>query len=223
MIPAPVGARDGHQLEGIGGELAGVLEMRAAAEVVPAALLVNRYLLVGREVVHYLDLVFLSFRAEYVYRFFPRDLLPYEGLFLLDYLPHLLLDPFEVFGGEALRVFEVVVKPVVYNGADRDLRIGEEGLDGLGHDVRGRVTYEGEPFLGARLHGLELGVGVYLVPEIDESAVYPRSYGPVPYSDCLYDLAYGCAFRKRPLGPVGQVYVHFFHIIPVSRGEHGRI
>ena len=41
VIAAPIGARDAHQFEGVGGQLAGMLEMRAAAEILPVAMPVH--------------------------------------------------------------------------------------------------------------------------------------------------------------------------------------
>jgi hypothetical protein len=48
-VPAPIGAGDAHQLERVGGKLAGVLQVRAAAEVLPVAVPVHADRLPSRD------------------------------------------------------------------------------------------------------------------------------------------------------------------------------
>jgi hypothetical protein len=55
-VAAPIGARDAHQLEGIGGHLACVLQVRAAAEVLPIAVPIHAQRLVAGDGVDQLDL-----------------------------------------------------------------------------------------------------------------------------------------------------------------------
>jgi hypothetical protein len=56
-VAAPIGAGDAHQLERVGGNLAGVLQMRAAAEVLPVAVPVHADRLIASGIADQLDLV----------------------------------------------------------------------------------------------------------------------------------------------------------------------
>src|SRR5688572_20847914 len=71
-----------------------------------------------------------------------------DGMVLGDDLRHLGLDLLEVLGHEAAVELEVVKEAGFDHGTDRDLRLGEEGLDGVGKKMSRRMTEKVEP-LGA--------------------------------------------------------------------------
>src|SRR5215475_5432288 len=73
-----------------------------------------------------------------------------EALALPDDLAHLLLDGLEVVRAERLRHVEVVVEAVLDRRPDAELRLREQVLDGLRHDVR--ASGEGDVQLSGR-HG----------------------------------------------------------------------
>ena len=136
LVAAPVRARDGHELER--GDLAGRADVRAAAEVDEAVVLVGGYRLVFRDVRDDLQLERLV--REVFARLAARQLRPAERRVGSDGLAHALLDALHVLGRERARDGEVVVEAVSGGWPDRELRLGEDVEHGLGHDVRGGVA-----------------------------------------------------------------------------------
>jgi len=117
--------------------------VRAATEVDELTLLVERDPVVG-EALDDLDLVVLPHGTEAPDRLGPRHFFPCHGEVLAHDRAHGLLDTREVLGREALRTAEVVVEAVLDDRADRDLDLREEPLHGLGHEMRRRVSQDGE-------------------------------------------------------------------------------
>ena len=134
-VAAPIGAGHMHQLEGVGGHLPGVLQMRPTAEILPVAVPIHPQRLVAGDRVDQLDLVGL------VIRLVMRDgagAVPDfggHGVALGDDLAHLLFDHGKVFGGEGLCTVEIVIPAVVDHRADGDLDGGPDLLHGAGHDM----------------------------------------------------------------------------------------
>ncbi len=141
LVPAPVGAGGGEELEGL--DLAGRGHVRAAAEIEEVALPVDRD--GGRgEAAQDLHLERLAPLLEERDGALPRHLLARERVVGLHDLAHGVLDAREILGRERLRLQEVVVEAVLDRGADGDLHLGEEPLHRLRHHVRRRVTERGQ-------------------------------------------------------------------------------
>ncbi|MPL93326.1 hypothetical protein SDC9_39452 [bioreactor metagenome] len=134
-VAQPVGAGDMGQLEGVGGHLAGRLQVRAAAQVLPVAVPVHADVLALGDAVHQLDLVGLAGLHIVLDRRLARPDLGAHRLAGVDDLLHLRLDRAEVFGGEGLGPVEVVEPAVIAHRPDRDLHIRPDLLHGAGHDM----------------------------------------------------------------------------------------
>jgi hypothetical protein len=134
-VAAPIGARHGHQLERVGGKLAGVLQVRATAEVLPVAVPVHAQRLIARDRLDQLDLVGLVVGLVELHRAVALPDLGGDGIAAVDDLAHLGLDLAEVLGGEGLGAVEIVIPAVFDHGADGDLHVGPDFLHGAGHDM----------------------------------------------------------------------------------------
>ena len=137
-VSAPVGAGDAHQLEGL--ELAGGRHVRAAAQVDPVALAVERNRVLLRDRGDDLGFVFLALLAEKLHGFVTRHLAALDRQILLGDLGHALFDRREIFRRERPLVREVVVEAVLDHRADGDLRIGKQLLHRVREQMRGRVA-----------------------------------------------------------------------------------
>ncbi len=84
-----------------------------------------------------------------------RDLLAHERLALLHQLAHARLDALEVVASERFLDVEVVVEPILDRRSDGPLGAGKQLGDGLGHDVRGRVTKDESSRIGVGVDGLD--------------------------------------------------------------------
>jgi hypothetical protein len=136
-----IGFRESHQLEGAA-QLAGRRQVRPAAEVDESALLVDADRLVGGQVADDLRLVQLAKALEIGDRSVAVPDLARDRLVAGDDLGHPRLDLFQILGGKRLGPCEVVIEPVLDRRADRDLGIGIELLDRLGHDMGGVVAQQ---------------------------------------------------------------------------------
>jgi hypothetical protein len=141
LVPAPVGAGGGEELEGL--ELPGRGHVGAAAEVEEVALAIDRD---GRHREPAQDLHLERLAPLFEERDGPvaRHLLPRERVVRLDDLAHGVLDAREILGRERLRLEEVVVEAVLDRGPDGDLHLREEALHRLRHHVRGGVAERGQ-------------------------------------------------------------------------------
>ncbi len=151
-VAAPVGARDGLELDGA--DAAGARRVRPAAEIREGAVAVERHRVDALgldEILDQLDLVVLLLGAKALERLVDRGLAAVELLGRGDVLAHPLLDRREVGlgDGDAVREVEVVVEAVLDRRADRDLharvQIGHRG----GQHVRRVVTNQVERVLPA--------------------------------------------------------------------------
>ena len=136
FVASPVGARDAEELEG--GHLASGLYVGAIAEIREFTVGVDAegVILDGIDDFELEGLVLEKTDwppagAAWV-RWKGRSAAMVSAIFLLD--------GGEVIVGEGAGELEVVVEAVLGGGADGELDLGEDGLDGLGHDVRGRVS-----------------------------------------------------------------------------------
>ncbi len=142
-VTTPVSARNLGQLERCA-DLRRRHEMRAAAEVVPVAVIVDPDLLIRRQILDDLRLVLFTEPQEVGHSFVAVPNSAPRRQVLLDKLSHLGLDARQVFGREWLVAGEIIEESVLDVRADRDLRAREQGLDRLGQKMRGVMTNEVE-------------------------------------------------------------------------------
>ena len=134
-VAAPVGAAALGQLEGVGLDAAGGVQMGAGAQVGELALGVEGDGLALRQVLDELHLVGLVLLLHIGDGLGSRLLAADDGQALLADLLHLGLDGAQVLRGEAEVRVEVVVPALVDGGADGQLHLGIQALDGLGHHM----------------------------------------------------------------------------------------
>ena len=139
LVAAPVGARERQHLERL--DVAGALDVRAAAQVDEVAVLEVRDLLALRDRLDDLDLVLLAARARTARSASSRGTTcRTNGRFSAMILRHLRFDARGVLGRERLGV-EVVVEAVLDRRTDRDLGVRAQAPDGVRHHVRRRVPH----------------------------------------------------------------------------------
>ena len=140
LIALPVSARDAGELKGL--ERLGVADVGADAHVDVVALLIEGDAGVVVQVVNVLDLVLLAALLHKGDGLGAGLLVHGELEVLLDNLFHLCLDRGEVVLADldALGQVNVVIEAVVGRGAVGKVGLGVQALDGLCHDVRGRVA-----------------------------------------------------------------------------------
>ena len=168
----PVGGGGTLDLEGL--DVAGVRQVRTAAQVLPNHIAITVYVVVEAELlfgdlggggrVEVCFLVFDQFDLKGLVGLFLQSLFlshgtAAEGLGGLDDALHALLDVLEVVRGEGLVDLEVVVEAVLDDGADAELGVRVDFLHGLGHDVGGRVTHDCEAVFGVEGDGVD-GVAI---------------------------------------------------------------
>ena len=168
-IAAPVGAGDLEELEAAA-DMAGRRQMRAAAEVEPSALAVDRDGFALGQVADDLRLVGLALPLEMPDRVLPAPLLADERLVAGDDLAHPRLDPLEIVGGERRVAGEVVVEAVLDRRPDRHLGARVELLHRLRHDVCRVVADQLEGLLGLPCEDPDLAVASDRAREVEDLA-----------------------------------------------------
>ena len=138
-VAAPVGGVAGGQLDGVALDPAGGVQMGAGAQIGELALLVEGDVGVLRQIMDQLHLVGLALLLHELDGLFPGQLEPLQLQLLLADLPHLCLDLLQVLRREGEGGVQVVVPALVDGGADGQLHLGPQALDGLRHDVRAGV------------------------------------------------------------------------------------
>ncbi len=116
--------------------------MRAAAEVVPVAVVIDRDVLACGQVADDLGLVLFADAFEMRDRLRARPHLAGGRQVRFDELVHPRLDPGQIVGGEGLVADEIVEEAVFDVRADGDLGAGEQLLHRLRHQMRGVVADE---------------------------------------------------------------------------------
>ena len=129
VIAAPVSAREFHQLEEF--KFAGARHVRAPAQVFKIAFAVERNIFVGRNAGNDLGLVVLAQALEIGHRLISWQYAACHRLIFGSQLYHFLFDGGQVFRGEGALVGKIVEKPMFNYRANRDLRLGEQGLNGI--------------------------------------------------------------------------------------------
>ena len=147
-IAAPIGPRHAHQLEGVRGHLPGMLQMRAAAQVLPVAVPVHAQRLVAGDGVDQFDLEGLAALLVMPDRAGAVPDFGAHGIAGVDDLLHLLLDQAQILGGERLGAVEIIVPAIFDHRADGDLHIRPDLLHGAGHDM-GQIV--ADQLIGLRL------------------------------------------------------------------------
>jgi hypothetical protein len=125
-----------------------------------------------------------------------------ELLALLDDLAHPGLERLEVLRLEGLRNVEVVVEAVLDRWADAELRLGEQLLDRLGQDVRGRVPEDRLAVGLVDRDALDDRAVRQLVREVAQLTVHPGRDDLGPPGEQLPRLGAG---RDRALGSLACV------------------
>ncbi len=204
-VAAPVRAGHLHDLEGLP-DLARGGHVRAAAEVLPVALLVDLEVLARLIMSTSSILNVLAALGEPGLGLLARPVFLGEGAVARDDLAHALLDRREVLGRERLGAVEVVVEAVLDHRADGDLRAGPEPLHRLGQHVRRVVADELEGSGVLAREELELGVGVERVGEVGEHAVAHHGDGALGEAgrDGFRDVEAGDAGLERTGVAVGK-------------------
>ena len=133
MVASPVGAGHLHELEDL--ELACRGHMRASAEVDEVALAVERDLLARRNAGDDLGLVMFTHRLEQAHSGITVHDFSGDGLILAGQLAHLRLDGGKILWSQRAFVREVVIKAVVDDGADGDLKVWEQAFGRVGQQV----------------------------------------------------------------------------------------
>ncbi len=203
VVAAPIGAGHLHQLEG-GADIAGAAHVRAAAQVDPVALPVQRDGLAARQVADELDLVVLALLLE------QRDRLVAGGDDALetrvprDDLAHPRLDGGEILGGEGLVAGEVVVEAVLDRRADGHLRAGEQRLHRLGQHMGGVVADQVQRLGVAAGDEADGGIGLDRAREVLDRAI--DLHGQRRLGQARADRLRDLGARDRPIeGPHGSV------------------
>ena len=138
-VVLPVGAGLLRDLEGL--ERLGIGQVGSEAHVDILALLVEAELALLDEVVHVLELVLLTALFHQLFRILAVQDEGLDRQVFLDDLLHFLFDRLEILRRQ-LRIAEVdvIVKTVLGRRAVGEIRLREQALDRLGHDVRRRVA-----------------------------------------------------------------------------------
>ena len=210
-VSLPVRAGDGDQLERL--DAAGVRNMWPAAEVDEFPLPIKAHgWMFSQPRVDVLDLQpLMQTQAEFA-GFFTIEDEPLERFGLLDDLPHLLLDPREIFLADLLGRVEIVIVAVGESGPEREVNVREQSHHGPGHHMGTRVSQHGEC----------LGVAVGEQPQIDRffdvghfrqraCRIHNRTIGSgcqnglcEPRADAFSDIERRTVGRKLLDGAVGQ-------------------
>ena len=159
-VPAPVGAVAGGELDGVALYSAGGVKVGTGAEVGELTLLIKTDDRVLGQIVYKLDLIRLVLLLHEPECFLARQLKAFElELFFAD-LAHLALDLLHYFRGKGEGRVHIVVKAVLYRGADGKLDLRVQALDRLRQHVGAGVP------VGVAVFGIfkaELVFGVFHV------------------------------------------------------------
>src|SRR6056297_1780292 len=160
-VAAPIGAGHGHQFESVCRDLAGVLKVGAAAEVLPGTVPVHAQ---GFGAGNGLDQFDLEGFAAVLIVLDGAGAVPdfgADGIAYVDDFLHLFFDHAKVFGCEGVLAVEVVIPSVLDHRADGDFHIGPKLLNRAGHDVGEVVTDQFER-LSFVLHRVDRDGGILL-------------------------------------------------------------
>jgi len=164
-VAPPIGSGQLGQLENL--ELTGRRHMRPATQVDEIALSIERDILIGRNRGNDLRLVVLADTLEELHRLVAR---PYLAMHL-DLAPgdlvHARLDRGDILRRKRALVREVVVKAVIDDRADGDLRLREELLHRVRKQVRRGMANDLQPVLGLVGNDRQCRICLQTMREID--------------------------------------------------------
>ncbi len=212
LVATPVGARGLQQLEGA--DLIGALHVGPAAQVLELAVAEHRDGLAFRDVAEARHLELFSELREAPARLVAGHHLAGEHGLARDDARHLFLDARQVLGREGALHEEVVLELLaVIAAADVDLRLGEEPLHGIGHDVLGRVPDDLAAGGVLRRDDLDAGAVGQRSAQIQQAPVHAAGQRGArqPGADPLRNRERARARRERELLPVGQPNVYLAH------------
>ena len=168
LVVLPVGTRLLGDLESL--QRLGVGQVGPDAHVDVLALLVEAELGLIGQVGDVLDLVMLAPLLHELDGLVPGQDERLDGQILLADLLHFLLDGGQVLVAElGVAQVHVIVKAVLGGGAEGEIRLGIQPLDGLGHDV-GRGVAQNVQFLFLRA----LGHGPVLVDDLHTGSLQSK-------------------------------------------------
>ena len=176
VVAPPVGARHPHQLERRA-HVSRAPHVRAAAQVDPVALAVERDRLAFGQIADQLGLVALAPALEEADRLLAAPHLAREGRVAGDDLAHLAFDGREVRGRERLVAGEVVVEPVLDRRPDRHLRARVKLLHRFRQHVGGVVPDHGQRIRVAARDEHHRGVMVQRAGQVLQRAVHLHGQG----------------------------------------------
>jgi hypothetical protein len=204
--------------------------VRAAAEVLPVPLAVDRDVLAGRDALDDLGLVLLADGAEVLDGLVAVPDLAMDRLVAVDDLPHPLLDRGKVVQAERLVAGEVVVEAVLDRRADRHLRAGEKLLHRFGQDVADVVADRLERLGALARQDLEFAAVLQRAVEVQQLAVDLHEHGFLlqRFGDAGCDLTARRALVEMAFRAVGEnQFDHVSHfqsragVSPLRRGGGG--
>ena len=186
-----------------------MLQMRAAAQVLPIAVPVHPQWLITWNGLDQLDLIRLAGVCVMLDRAAPVPNLGAHWIALVDDFFHLLFNRAQIFGGEGLGAVKVVIPAILDHGADGNFGVGPDLLHRAGHDMGQVVAYQLVGLLFV-LHGVDrdLRVGFNRPLHIPMRAVDGGANG-------LFRQRFGNAFRNRCRGHTGFVFAR----IAIGEGQ----
>ena len=146
-VAPPVGGVAGQQLDGVALYPAGGVQMGTGAQVGELALLVEGDGSILRQILDQFHLIRLALLLHELNGFLAGQLEALQLQLLLADLPHLGLDLGHVLRGKGKGCVHIVVPALLDGGADGQLHLGPQALDGLRHDVRAGVPVSLAVFL----------------------------------------------------------------------------
>ena len=180
--------------------------MRPGAQIDKPPLPIQADLLVSRDFAYVFSLIALADLAKKGNRSVAVPDLPGDRLVAADDLAHPGFDPLEVLRRERLGTGEVVIEPGVRRRAERDLGIGIEFLDRLGHDMGGVMADDLDPLGHVARYDGNRGVVIDDCGEVARPAVDTngdRRLGE-PRPDRRGQLGAGHWMRELAAAAVGQ-------------------
>ncbi len=203
-VPAPVGTRHLGQFEGL--QLASAGHMRAAAQISPGALGVQRNFFACRQAFDNLYLVVFAHVAKFFYGFFPTHHDSLDRQIQRREFFHPLLDLFQILGREIVSGGKIVVKTVLDYRADGDLHTRKQLLRRHCQQMGGGVTNDLKPGIILVCDDRNRGIVLYHMGGIHLPAIYhcaQRGLGQAR-TDIGGDIVYRYRLIESALATVGQ-------------------
>ena len=163
-VTPPVSAAGVQQLEAVVLDASGVIQVGAGAQVGELALGVEGDGGIFRQILNQLHLIRLVLLLHIADGFCPGLLAADNGQPLLADFLHLRLNLFQMLGGEGEGGIKVIVPALVNGGADGQLHLGPQALDGLRHHMGAGVPVQ-LPVLGV-FKGIQIFFAHGILPSL---------------------------------------------------------